>query len=313
VKVLVTGGAGYVGCRVVDTLHRSGHDLRVLDFQPIEDTIYGSGGSIEYLQGDIRDGAMLQAATEGVEAVVHLAALVLVSKVSTEDEAKLREINYEATCHLVDICKKGDVERIVFSSTCSNYESRGPSAPADEATALKPTTPYASSKVEAESSVLSSATEAFHPTVLRLATVFGASQRPNFEPLLNFMVREALTTGRLEVYSPESWRPFVHVDDVAGAIGAVLDSPPETVSGQVFNIGDDALNSTKFQAAEMIERHVPGLKVVRVDKGDPRSYYVDFSKARRLLGFRAERGLDSGVRETVEMVRAALSDQARTT
>jgi nucleoside-diphosphate-sugar epimerase len=248
-----------------------------------------------------------------MQAVVHLAALVLVSKVSAEDESRLREINFEATCHLVDICRGGDVNRIVFSSTCSNYEPRGPSAPATESTDLKPTSPYASSKVEAESFVLNSATDGFHPTVLRLATVFGASQRPNFEPLLNFMVREALTTGQLEVYSPESWRPFVHVDDVARAIGSVLEAPSETVSGQVFNIGDDALNSTKMRAAEMIVRHIPGLRVVRVDKGDPRSYYVDFSKAKQVLGFRAERGLDNGVRETIEMVRAAIGDQDQAT
>lgn len=307
-KIVVTGGAGYVGGPVVEELLNAGHHVRVVDTVAREGTPYAQPrAAIEYVQGDLRDTALVARAVHGADAVVHLAALVIVRKLKDDAEAALlRAINVEATRSLVEAAKAAGVKRFVFSSTCSNYEPTEPARPATEETPLKATNAYTEGKIEAEQLVLASRAPGFEPVVVRLATVYGASHRLNFEPLPNSWLREAIEKGKLEVYGPKSWRPYVHTRDVARALRLVVEAPAAKVDGEIFNVGSEAQNAQKETIAALLQKLLPTLEVtVNPAAVDPRNYYVTCAKIERVLGFRAQESLESGLAELERIVRAS--------
>ena len=194
-KILVTGGAGYIGSKLIAWLLGRNHQVRVLDSLPFggESLLsFYDHPAFEFIRGDIRSVEVSGKALDGVDAVIHLAAAVIVSGSEDASERQsIHEINYVATCGFVDLCRGKGVERFIFTSTCSNYGLSQASNLASEEDLLNPTSPYAIAKVEAEKYILSSVDADFHPTVLRLATVFGLSPKMSFQPLLNAFVRDA--------------------------------------------------------------------------------------------------------------------------
>lgn len=306
-KIVITGGAGYVGGPVVEELLAAGHEVRVVDTLPRESTpLAAPRARLEYVRADLRDGPVIAQALVGADAVVHLAALVIVRKLKDEAEGQLmRAINVDATRMLVQASRAAGVKRFVFSSTCSNYEPTDPSSPAVESTPLKATNAYTEGKIEAERSVLEARADGFEPVVLRLATVYGASSRLNFEPLPNSWLREAVEKGKLEVYGPKSWRPYVHTRDVARAIRLVVEAPASKVAGEVFNVGSEAQNAQKETIAAQLQKLIPSLEVViNTAAVDPRNYYISCAKIERVLGFRAHESLESGLAELEDIIRS---------
>lgn len=291
-KVLVTGGAGYIGSVLVPELLNSGHRVRVLDVIP------PCAG--DALVGDLSDRALQVAAVDGMDAVVHLAALVRFGEETGKEAQRMWAVNVNATGDLIATARRAGVTRFILLSTCSLYGVS--EQPADEEHPVTPTSLYARSKLEAEGVVLKAVGPAFHPTVLRLATVFGGSPRLSFMPLLNMLVRDALTTGRLRLYGPQSARTFVHVKDAVRAIEAVLTAPVEHVSGEIFNVGAEHLTRTKSEVVALLQQILPDLTVDVVGEQDARSYRVSFRKIGG-LGFRVKHGLAEGIREVVDLVR----------
>ena len=307
-RVLVTGGAGYIGSVLVLELLRRGHHVRVLDSLRFGgESLLGAYGTCRFdlIRGDIRDEAdLVRALGDGIDAVVHLAAIVGDPACSREPE-EARSVNYEATCRLVDLCRSRGVTRFIFSSTCSNYGISDPACAATEESPLNPVSLYAETKVEAERYVLRAADEAFHPTVLRLATVFGISPRMRFDLLVNEFTRDALLLQKLVVYGERFWRPYIHVSDVAEVIITALSAPVSSVSGQVFNVGSDTENYQKRQLVALVCEQIPDTQVEVVPGGkDPRSYRVSFEKLRRVLGFRPRWRVVDGIAQ----VRRALEE-----
>ncbi len=221
-KVLVTGGAGYVGSVVSRTLLAGGHDVRVLD-----SLRYGGrallgcyqGERFAFIRGDIRSADVVRRALDGQEAVVHLAAIVGDPACSREPDLA-REINLDASLQLFDLSRRQGVQRFVFASTCSNY-GKMPDASTymTEESALRPVSHYAEMKVAVERALLNgSAVPPPATSVLRFATVFGLSPRMRFDLTVNEFTMELLTKRRLTVYAEQFWRPYVHVRDAAQAI-----------------------------------------------------------------------------------------------
>ena len=295
-NVLVTGGAGYVGSVLVPELLNSGHRVRVLDMirSPVAETILG----------DVSDPAVQAEAVKFMGAVVHLAAVVKVGGETAEDAQRIWTVNARATRDLVAVARSAGVSRFILVSTCGLYGMS--EVPADEQQPVAPTSIYALSKLEAESAVLRVNGRAFHPTVLRLATAFGGSPRISFVPLLNALIHDALTTGRIHLYGPHSARTFVHVKDVARAIALVLTTPPGRVSGEIFNVGAEHLTHTKMEIATLLRQMLPRLTVDVGGEQDARSYRVSFRKIAS-LGFRVNHTLGEGIREIVDALQAANS------
>ncbi|MBI4302312.1 MAG: NAD(P)-dependent oxidoreductase [Chloroflexi bacterium] len=306
-KVLVTGGAGYIGSKLISALIQEKHTVRVFDIPEAlkKPLLFAPLPSLETVPGDIKDTAKLPSLLQDVDVVVHLAALVRGGAApGTTEASAMWEINYEATCRLADLCRIKGIERFLFISTCGNYGGADSNRLAKEEDALIVTSPYAETKIRAEEHILSNVNEQFHATVLRLATVFGSSPRMSFEPLINRLVYDAVVNKSLVVQGPNAWRPFVHIDDVVKAIVLTLRSPLDLVSGQVFNVGANSMNYTKADIVRILQQFVPDL-AVELHGEDPRSYKVCFDKIAQILGFRTSKGLEEGVAEMVQLLKDA--------
>lgn len=279
-KVLVTGGCGYIGIKLVLKLIERGHQVRVLDQDAHEEI----SAHCDFLQGDIRDTGLLRQVLEGIDAVIHLAAVVPPSQL----EPQIEEINFAATCTLGQLSKEKQVSRFILASTCALY---GSGFNFDEDTPLSTTSLYASSKARAENCILALKGDGFHPTVLRLATVFGPSYRMGWQSLFNTLIRDAILDGSISIHDPNALRPFIHIDDVVQAIILVLEAPLEPVSGEIFNVG--GINCTKAELARLIQEQFPRIEVeLGNDPGE--GYSVSFEKISR-LGFKLGVTLDEGV------------------
>jgi len=313
-KVLVTGGAGYVGSTLVPILLAEGHCVTVLD------SLLHGGGSLlgvwsnpafEFVRGDIRDRAQVRALLPGMDAVVHLAAIVGDPACARDPEIS-REVNLESSLALIEESRKSGVHRFIFASTCSNYgRMSDPSKFIDEDSELTPLSLYAETKVAVEKALLKSVGSGreWSPTPLRFATVFGVSSRMRFDLTVNEFTMEMLTKKHLVVFGEQFWRPYIHVRDAARAIQQVLAAPTDKVSGNVFNVGSTEQNFQKQQLVDMIRPHAPDAVVKFVHKQeDPRDYRVSFSRIQQTLNFRITRTVSEGIQEVAHLVRSNIID-----
>lgn len=306
-RVLVTGGAGYLGSTVVAQLLAASAAVRVLDSLVVGDgssllPVWGSS-SYEFVRGDVRDEAVRRATLSNVDTVVHLAAIVG-DPACSRDPERAREVNLEATRALLEDCRQHDVSRFVFASTCSNYgKMMATDAMATEDWDLRPISLYAETKVAAELEILGANRPGFSTTCLRFATVYGVSPRMRFDLTVNEFARDALVSGALVVYGEQFWRPYVHVRDAARAIVAVLDAPADDVGGEVFNVGSTKQNLRKQDLVELLLGRLPGTTVERVAQADdPRDYRVSFSKIENVLGYQSGRTVPQGIDEVLALL-----------
>lgn len=240
-KILITGGAGYIGSTLTPLLLAAGHQVRVLDH-----LAYGGQSLLgvwahrefEFIRGDIRDREAVRAAVLDRDVVVHLAAIVGDPACSHQPDVA-RATNLDASLSLMAESQSAGVKRFIFASTCSNYgRMKDPSQYVDEDSDLSPVSLYAETKVAVERALLESGrTEHWCPTPLRFATIYGVSPRMRFDLTVNEFTMEMLTKRRLKVFGEQFWRPYVHARDAARAIEMVIKAPPEKVGGRVFNVG----------------------------------------------------------------------------
>jgi nucleoside-diphosphate-sugar epimerase len=296
-KVLITGHDGYIGSVLTPAVRARGHAVVGLDACLFEGCDFGAQPEpVPAIRRDIRD--VLPADLEGMDAVVHLAAISN-DPMGNLDPARTYEINHVASVRLAELAKEAGVSRFVFSSSCSLYGAAREGDLLTERAAFNPVTAYGESKVLVERDVSALADESFSPTFLRNATVFGESPRLRLDLVVNDLVAAAHTTGRIVVRSDGTpWRPLVHVHDVVSAFLAALEAPRERVHDEAFNIGATSENYRVRDVADTVASLVPGSSVAYAEGGGPdaRSYRVDFSKAERELpGFRPTWTLAAGV------------------
>jgi nucleoside-diphosphate-sugar epimerase len=311
--VLVTGGAGYLGSVLTAQLLAEGRRVRVFDSLLHGGEallgLYPSPG-FEFMRGDVRDRDSVTRALDGVDAVVHLAAIVGDPACRREPELA-RSVNLDASLALHELARD-HVERFVFASTCSNYGRMGDASEAvTEASPLQPLSLYAETKVAVELELLER--DGPNTTVLRFATLHGLSPRMRFDLTVNEFAAELALGRRLEVYGEQFWRPYVHTSDAARAVRLVLDAPSETVAGEVFNTGDTKENYRKQDLVELLRERLGDVDVQFVNvEEDPRDYKVSFTKIEQALGFRATRTVPDGIDEVIDAVRnGAVEDIGR--
>lgn len=315
-RVLITGGAGYVGSTLAPLLLGAGHKVRVLDRLAYGgESLLGvwANPDFEFVHGDVRDPDKRREAVADCDAVVHLAAIVGDPACAREPDLA-KAVNLEATLALIEESRKAGVQRFVFASTCSNYgKMTDPSKFVDEESELRPVSLYAETKVAVEKELLKSgSTENWIPTPLRFATVFGASPRMRFDLTINEFTMEMITKKHLVVFGEQFWRPYVHVFDAARGIALVLGSPRERVGGRVFNVGSTEQNLQKQQIVELIKPMAPDAKIEFVHKNeDPRDYRVSFSRILNELNYKTTRSVVDGIVEVAKLVRTgAISNLA---
>jgi nucleoside-diphosphate-sugar epimerase len=301
-KVLVVGGAGYIGSVFVRLLLSRGYCVRVLDA-----VLFGNRGvsdllddrRFELIEGDLRHVETVVRSVNGCDAVIHLGGLVG-DPACELDSQSTREINTIATKLLVQVCRGHGVQRLLFASTCAVYGASDYLM--DERSALNPVSLYAQSKADAEQILLEAKTRDFCPVVLRLGTIFGHSYRPRFDLVVNLLVAKALKDKSITIRNKNQWRPFIHVYDAARVFVLCLEANPELIHGEIFNVGAYSLNLTLGQVAERIRAELPETQIEYVETEDPRNYRVSFDKIHTYLGFSSEKTLEEGIREIKEFL-----------
>ncbi len=297
-RVLVTGGAGYVGSSLVALLLGDGHHVRVMDHMRA-----GGEGLLsccasprfQIVRRDVSDEEALASALEDVEAVVHLAAVVG-HQACQREPAYAWTTNVDSTRQLLEL--RGPDQRVLFASTGSVY-GKVRDAVCTERTEVNPLTLYARSKAAAEQLVLA----AGNGVVFRYATGFGVSQRMRLDLLVNDFVYQAVQRGSLIVYQGDSRRTLVHVRDMARSIAFALQRWSSLVD-DVYNIGNEGLNLSKAEIADTIRKRVNCYLHFAEFAADPdqRDYFVSYEKIRG-KGFTAEVDLETGVSELISAVR----------
>jgi nucleoside-diphosphate-sugar epimerase len=255
---------------------------------------------VDLQRGDVRDADARKRALDGVDAVVHLAAIVGDPACGRDPELS-NAVNVEGTASLVADARAAGVERFLFASTCSNYgRMADPTVPIDETGELRPVSLYAEQKVAMEKSLLEGDLNGMSATCLRFATVYGVGHRMRFDLTVNEFTRDLWADRKLDVFGETFWRPYVHVRDAARAVALVLASPLDKVAGRVFNAGHSDENYRKLDLVEIITGQLGRGEVSYVTKTeDPRDYKVSFERIRNELGYDPHYRVPSGIEELV--------------
>jgi nucleoside-diphosphate-sugar epimerase len=300
-KVLVTGGAGYIGSVLCRMLIEKGFDVMCLDrFFFGFDSIEEIRDKIKIIKDDIRwfNPNILK----DIDAVIDMASLS--NDPSGElDPQKTLEINYEGRVRVARLSKKYGVKKYVLASSCSVYGFQ--EGILTEESALNPLTTYAKANVLAEKEILPLADKLFTTTVLRLATVYGFSYRMRFDLAINGMVLGFYKNGKIPIMRDgKQWRPFVHVKDASNAFIRVLEAEPELVNGQTFNVGSDEQNFQIFKLAKLIAEsiNIP-FNYEWYGSPDNRNYKVSFKKIKETLNFKPQYTPREGAKEVFEALK----------
>jgi len=310
-RVLVVGGAGYVGSVICDHFLTQGYDVRCFDNLlyshdlAVVPPLHRSG--YEFMFGDLTDPAQFEKALTGVTDVVLLAGLVgdPVTKNFPDQASQVNDAGYDLMISMLD--GRG-LNKVVFVSTCSNYGLIEGDQLADENFELSPLSLYAKSKVRIEKLLMGKKGEVdYTPTILRFATAFGLSPRMRFDLTVSEFTRAMALGEDLLVYDAHTWRPYCHLRDFAELIRRVLEAPKDRVAFDVFNAGGEVNNYTKQMIVDAILKQLPDAKVKYQEHGaDPRNYRVDFSKVRERLFFEPAYTVADGIEELIAAIRQGL-------
>jgi len=300
-RVLIIGGAGYIGTHLVRELLSNGFYVRILDkFMFGQDSIkeFRLNKNFEMIEGDATNVLTLANSVRGMDSVVHLAGLVGDPACAVDNDFTIHT-NIVSARMAKDMAISAGVKRFIFASSCSVYGLNENLV--DETSELNPVSLYAKTKISTEQELLKLSRDDFHVTILRFSTVFGHSNRQRFDLVGNLFTAQAFTSGELTVIGADQWRPFVHVKDLARAVRYVLNAPINKVSGEIFNVGDDSLNRTILGLAEELQKAFKdifnkdlSIKIIEMAASDKRNYKVSFSKIAKELKFKCETNFYDG-------------------
>lgn len=309
-SVLVIGGAGYLGSALVPLLLARGHRVRVVDrLLHGRAALAASAGHprLEVIETDFGSCFDLADLVDRSDDVVHLAAIVGDPACDLDPELAAR-VNVTSTETLMEGVRKVGPRRFVFASTCAVYEASR--SILDERSPTGPRSLYARTKLAGEHVVIRGAGPRTAPTVLRFASMYGSSGRKRLDLVVNRFVAQALEAGRITLRGGKQRRPFVHVEDAARAIVAVLDADPDRIAGAILNVGSE--NFSISRVAELVARAVPEAVVAaEPDAPEDHDYCVSFTRLRQQTAFAPCWTLRSGIRQLVRALRTeCVGDQA---
>jgi nucleoside-diphosphate-sugar epimerase len=300
-KILITGGAGYVGSVLTNVALGNGHNVRVIDslyFDSKVPLIHLSNPNYEFFRLDMSVSENIVPLLEGVDYIIHTAAIVG-EPASNKFPELTEKTNYMAAKEIVGLAAQQGVKGFIFLSTCSNYGITEGLAREDGV--LKPLSLYADTKVRVEKLLMEGA-PGIDWAICRMSTVYGASPRMRFDLTVNDFAMNAYRKRYLDVFLPYTYRPYIHVYDAARVIMTMVEQFGK-VRNNVFNVGFNGENYQKIKIADIVKQFIPDLKIDVVEKGtDLRDYQVDFTKLEKYLGMKNLFTVKDGVREVVDML-----------
>jgi nucleoside-diphosphate-sugar epimerase len=288
-RVLVVGGAGFLGSVLTQRLLKNGFRVRVLD-----SFLYGRKAldsladdeNLEIVEGDLRNIHTCVSSLADIDAVALLAAIVG-DPASKARPTETIETNVLAAQALASACKLHHVNRFLYASTCSVYGVGGDLL--DEDAPLNPVSLYARTKIESEKIILGMGDDYFSPTILRMGTLYGYSPRMRFDLVVNTMSMKSFVDQKIQVFGGRQWRPLLGVQDAADVYIRCLEADLEEVGNRVFNVGSDGQNYMIDQVAEMIGDALGKIPITRDNSNlDARNYRVSFARLAQTIGFQPQ-------------------------
>ncbi len=296
-KILITGGAGYLGSIMTERLLARGFKVTVLDnllYNQKSLFHFCANPDFDFILGDARDKAKVEKAVKAADVIIPLAAIVGASACD-RDPWMASSVNFEAIRMITEIKGKGQL--LIYPTTNSGYGTKSGEVHCTEETPLEPITHYGRTKVQAEQAVLGVP----NALSLRLATVFGFSPRMRMDLLVNHFVYTAISDRYLVIFEKDFKRNYIHIRDVADCFLHCIENPDRMV-GKVFNLGLDAANLSKEELALKVKEYVPEFYIHFAAIGsdpDKRNYIVSNQRLRE-AGFEAKRSIDEGIRELLK-------------
>ncbi|MBU1858286.1 MAG: SDR family oxidoreductase [Verrucomicrobia bacterium] len=298
-KVLVTGGAGYVGCVLVPKLLEAGYAVVVYDL-----LLFGADGlphhpQLQVIEGDIRDIPSFTAALKIADSVIHLACIS--NDPSFElDPGISKSINYDCFEPLVVACKKNGVKRFIYASTSSVYGvSDAPEV--TETHPLVPLTDYNKYKGMTEPLLLRHQSPEFTTVIIRPATICGYSPRMRLDLTVNILTNLAVNKGQITVFGGSQQRPNIHVEDIAELYIQLLETPKELIAGEIFNAAyqNHTVSELAAMVKKIVEQEMPEkapITITTTTSNDLRSYHVSSRKIKEKLGYVPKRSVEDAIR-----------------
>ncbi|WP_042471136.1 NAD-dependent epimerase/dehydratase family protein [Bacillus ndiopicus] len=298
-KILVTGAGGYIGTVLVPKLIENGHEVVAVDYYYFGEEKLDLHEKLTKVKLDVRhfDVNLLQ----GVDVVIDLVAIS--NDPSGEAFKEITyEVNYRARVKIAEYSRKLGVSRYILPSSCSIYGFHEDEILLDENSPINPLTTYAKANRMAEQEILELASEDFCVTIMRQATIYGVSKRMRFDLAVNAMVYEIWKNGKLPLMRDgKQWRPFLHIEDTTDCMMYLMNTEKQKINGEIFNIGSNEENYQIIEVANVIKNTVNPESIIEW-YGDPdhRSYKVDFSKIKRMIGWAPKRTIATGAKEILE-------------
>ena len=297
-KVLITGGAGYLGSILTGHLLNEGYKVTCLDnlmYKQNSLIVYASNPNFDFISGDVRNEELLKKIVPNFDSIIPLAAIVgMPACIEKPHEAK--SINYDAVVLINNL--RSNNQKLISPVTNSGYGAKTGEVFCTEETPLEPISIYGKTKVEAEEYLLKNEKDAVS---LRLATVFGVSPRMRTDLLVNFFTLKALKDEYIVIYEKDFKRNYIHIKDVARAFEHSLKNY-DSMKNQAYNLGLEGINLSKEELALKVKEHHPRFEIIFGEVGfdpDKRNYVVSNKKIIS-TGFTTKHSLDEGIKELLK-------------
>jgi nucleoside-diphosphate-sugar epimerase len=296
-RIMVTGGAGYVGSRLIPALLDNGYEVSVLDLYIYGKDVFGSyhgHKNLTEICGDIRDPAMVRKAMIGCDSVIHLACISNDPSFDLNPDLG-RTINFDAFRPMVQMAKELNVKRFIYASSSSVYGVKEVMNVTEELP-LEPLTDYSKYKADCEDVLKEEVAPGFETVIIRPATVCGYSSRLRLDLTVNILTTHAYFNKKIKVFGGEQLRPNIHIEDMVDAYLCVLNASKEKVDGKTFNVGFQ--NLPVAEIANLVKQSfAEDIAIEVVPTNDNRSYHVSSDKIQRELGFTPKRTIEHAIRD----------------
>jgi nucleoside-diphosphate-sugar epimerase len=291
-NILITGGAGYVGSKLVPKLLELNHSVTVLDLMIYGEEVLDNNESLKKIKGDIRNKSLLEKIIPGHDIVIHLACIS--NDPSFELNPTLgKSINLEAFEPLVKLSRESKVNKFIYASSSSVYGIKTEKNVTEDMK-LEPLTDYSKFKGDCEKILNSYKSEDFITTTIRPSTVCGYARRQRLDLVVNILTNHAYHNRKIKVFGGDQLRPNVHIDDMVNSYLAVISAKDDKINGEIFNVG--FRNQTVRELANDVKSIIGGdVKIDQTSSDDNRSYHVSSEKIRDILGFETKHTVKDAV------------------
>ncbi len=296
-KILITGGAGYVGSKLVPTLLDQNYEVTVLDLMIYGEKVLPNHEKLKIIKGDIRNIDLLKKVIPGHDSLIHLACIS--NDPSFELNPKLgKSINFDAFEPLVQESVNGQINRFIYASSSSVYGIKK-ELNVTEDMSLEPLTDYSKFKGDCEKILNSYKSDNFVTTTIRPSTVCGYAKRQRLDLVVNILTNHAFHNREIKVFGGNQLRPNVHIDDMVRSYLTVLNADTKKINGEIFNVGYK--NQTVNELANNVKEVIgDDIKIIKTESNDNRSYHVSCQKIKDILGFETKFTIKDAVRDLKE-------------